>query len=416
MRIQPWYSLVGHSVVHCGPEPIVMTEPGARILADIEAVNQIPVVPVMLDVICRITGMGFAAVGRVTSSQWIACSVLDKISFGLKPGGELQLETTICDEIRQCGEGVIIDHVQEDAQYRHHHTPAMYGFQSYISLPIFLKNGEFFGTLCAIDPRPARLNNPETIGMFRLFADLIAFHLDANEQHGRTRQQLSDEQKIAELREQFIAILGHDLRNPVGAIRNSAALLAPLTTNADMRSLVAIIQNASHRMENLIGNILDFAMGRLGGGITSEMVVSNDLEEVIEEVIREMELLWPRRVINREVALHIPVRCDEKRVAQLFSNLLGNALSYGDPLQPVTITMKSKGNFFLLSVCNEGTPIPEEIQAGLFRPFSRGQVKPGNKGLGLGLYIASEIARSHGGILKVESSEAATCFTFEMTL
>ena len=69
----------------------------------------------------------------------------------------------------------------EDKDYCGHHTPRMYGLQSYISMPIVLSNGEFFGTLCAIDPRPARLNRPEVIGMFRNFAQLIAFHLDAQE-------------------------------------------------------------------------------------------------------------------------------------------------------------------------------------------------------------------------------------------
>jgi GAF domain-containing protein len=90
----------------------------------------------------------------------------------------------------------------------------MYRFQSYISMPIFLKDGMFFGTLCAIDPRPARLKNPETIGMFKLFAELIAFHLDAADRLATSEASLSGERQTAELREQFIAVLGHDLRNP----------------------------------------------------------------------------------------------------------------------------------------------------------------------------------------------------------
>ena len=136
----------------------------------------------MLEVICRTTGMGFAAVARVTENRWIACSVRDEIAFGLQPGGELTVETTLCHEVRQSQSAVVIDHVADDPVYRAHHTPATYGFQSYISMPIVLAGGEFFGTLCAIDPRPARINTPETIGMFKLFAELIAFHLKANEQ------------------------------------------------------------------------------------------------------------------------------------------------------------------------------------------------------------------------------------------
>jgi hypothetical protein len=82
----------------------------------------------------------------------------------LKPGGELKVETTICHEIQQSREPVVIDHVAEDDSWRHHPTPAMYGFQSYISMPIILADGSFFGTLCAIDPRPAHLRTPEIIG------------------------------------------------------------------------------------------------------------------------------------------------------------------------------------------------------------------------------------------------------------
>lgn len=145
--------------------------------ADIEAITRIPIVPKLLEVVCRTTGMGFAAIARVTEDKWVACSVRDEIHFGLEAGGELKLETTICNEIRQSGEAVIIDHVDQDKVFAGHHTPAMYGFQSYISMPIICRDGSFFGTLCAIDPKPAKLNNPAIIGIFKLFAELIAFHL-----------------------------------------------------------------------------------------------------------------------------------------------------------------------------------------------------------------------------------------------
>ena len=98
--------------------------------ADVAAVKQIAAVPTILEVVCRTTGMGFAAIARVTEDRWIACSVKDDIQFGLQPGGELQIETTICNEIRQHREPVVIDNVAEDPAYCGHHTPAKYGFQS----------------------------------------------------------------------------------------------------------------------------------------------------------------------------------------------------------------------------------------------------------------------------------------------
>src|ERR1700684_4408763 len=110
---------------------------GAKMLEqDIAAVGSIKAIPTILDIVCRTTGMRFAAVARVTADRWIACSVRDDIAFGLEPGGELKVETTICDEIRQTHQAVVIDHVAEDDAWCRHPTPALYGFQSYISMPI----------------------------------------------------------------------------------------------------------------------------------------------------------------------------------------------------------------------------------------------------------------------------------------
>src|ERR1700683_3504686 len=111
---------------------------GQDFQSEIERVRRIAAVPTILDVVCRTTGMRFAAVARVTEDRWIACSVLDEIDFGLKPGGELTAETTICHEIRQSREPVVINNVAEDKAWCGHKTPAMYGFQSYISVPIVL--------------------------------------------------------------------------------------------------------------------------------------------------------------------------------------------------------------------------------------------------------------------------------------
>ncbi len=148
-----------------------------NLLEDVKAVNRISIIPTLLDVVCSAMGMGFAAVARVTDNQWIACAVRDEIEFGLKPGEELKIETTICQEVRQVENPVVIDHVAVDPRYADHISPKTYGYQSYISVPFVLHDGEFFGTLCAIDPKPAKINNSKTVGMFNLFAELISFHL-----------------------------------------------------------------------------------------------------------------------------------------------------------------------------------------------------------------------------------------------
>ncbi len=383
--------------------------------ADIEAVGAISAVPTILDVVCRLTGMGFAAVARVTEQRWICCAVNDLIQFGLQPGGELKVETTICHEVREMRAPVVIDHVAEDTLYCRHHTPAMYGFQSYISMPIVLKDGRFFGTLCAIDPRPRRLKNPETMGMFKLFAELIAFHLDTGERLAASEASLTGERQNSELREHFIAVLGHDLRNPLASIDAGARLLQKTSLNEKATTIVTMMQDSVRRMAKIIDNVMDLARGRLGGGIALDRACE-PLGPVLDQVVAEARLTYPERAIDVAFDLTAPVDCDRSRIARLFSNLLGNALLYGKADAPVTIRASTRDGTFELSVANAGDQIPAAALARLFEPFARGDVRPSQHGLGLGLYIASQIARAHGGTLDVTSTPAETRFTFRMPL
>lgn len=382
---------------------------------EIDAIDSIAAVPVILNVVCRVTGMGFAAVARVTEGRWVCLAVNDEIAFGLKPGGELKVETTICHEVRQARDAVVIDHVAEDAVYRQHHTPAMYGFQSYISMPIFLKDGSFFGTLCAIDPKPAKLKNPGVIGMFRLFADMIAYHLDAASRLAAAEADLIDARAASQLREQFIAVLGHDLRNPLAAISAGTRLLQRTPLNEKATAIVGMMHQSVDRMSALIDNVLDFARGRLGGGLTLSRK-PDPLEMPLRHVIAELQSTHPDRIIETDFNMTRPVDCDPVRIAQLFSNLLANALMYGAEGKPLHVKASTEGEFFELAVCNAGVPIPAATRERLFYPFSRGEVRPSQQGLGLGLYIASEIARAHDGTIDVTSDEVQTCFTFRMPL
>lgn len=385
------------------------------ILRDIEAVIAVDVVPKILQTICRLTGMGFAAVARVTPERWVACAVRDQIDFGLVPGGELPVETTICHEIRQTGRAVIIDHVAVDDAFRAHPTPALYGFQSYISVPIY-SGGAFFGTLCAIDPKPADLRGSMAQETFELFAELIGQHLDARERLARSERALLGEREIAEFREQFIAVLGHDLRNPLAAIEGASRLLARPQTEERAAWIHSQMQASIGRMTGLIDNVMDFARARLGGGFTVERVVNLKLGQVLEQVIMEMKTARPDREINAHIALDQPVAGDNRRLAQVFSNLLANALNHGRPDAPVEVFARTGNGQFEVAVANQGEMIPEATLEKLFLPFSRAAMKPNKQGLGLGLYIASEIARAHGGSLTATSNEQETRFTFRIPI
>lgn len=124
----------------------------------------------ILEEICTRTGMGFAAVARVTEQRWIACQVLDKIEFGLEPGEELKIRETICDEIRDSGEAVVFDDASDDIKWSRHPVPVIYGFKSYCSFPVYLDDGTFFGTLCAIDQAKRQVSDEATILCFSEYA------------------------------------------------------------------------------------------------------------------------------------------------------------------------------------------------------------------------------------------------------
>ena len=227
---------------------------------------------------------------------------------------------------------------------------------------------------------------------------------------------LASERETSELREQFIAVLGHDLRNPLASISAGARILGRGAKTDKEHQVVAMLETTVTRMAGLIDNVLDFARGRLGGGIALDRNARKPLEPVLHQVIDELRLSSPGRQIEVEYALDSPVDCDRTRIGQLVSNLVGNALSHGSSNQPVRVRAETEDGLFKLSVSNSGDPIPEAAIEKLFEPFFRGEVRASRQGLGLGLHIASQIAKAHDGVLTVTSTAEETKFTFVMPL
>jgi sigma-B regulation protein RsbU (phosphoserine phosphatase) len=227
---------------------------------------------------------------------------------------------------------------------------------------------------------------------------------------------LSSEREIAELREQFIAVLGHDLRNPLASLSAGVRLMLAAKSPAEAEKLGRMMQGSVDRMAKLVDSVMDFARGRLGGGLALKDKEPIDLDPVFAQVIEELSIDHPDRQIITEIALSRPVMCDGGRLAQLLSNLLANALHHGARDKPVRFSAATHASSLVMSVANAGAPIPPELIDHLFQPFYRGKVGASKQGLGLGLYIASEIAKAHNGWLDVTSDEAETRFTLIMPL
>ncbi|OBU48937.1 histidine kinase [Stenotrophomonas maltophilia] len=389
-----------------------MTDP--HLLNDVAEIGRIEAVPRILETVAHITGSRFTAIARVTETTWTACATLDTLGFGLVPGGQLVLETTICDEIRQSSTSVVFARASTHPLYSKHHTPRIYGLESYASVPIHRPDGRFFGTLCAIDSSPGNFDEAHVRRSMELLAELVGNYLDKEDRLQEAETALSDAQRDSDLRDQFIAVLGHDLRSPLQAISVAADALEDEATSARQQQMLAHIASGVTRMDGLINDVLDFARGRLGGGIPISLRESDTLQADLERVAAEVAIATGREDIDVQMRIEGSVVCDPGRLSQLLANLLTNAVQHGERSLPVTLRVHAASNRLTLDVHNAGCIAPDRLST-IFNPFSREKGELPRPGLGLGIYIASEIAKSHGGILDVVSSESAgTVFTFRM--
>jgi signal transduction histidine kinase len=381
---------------------------------DIAAVAGISAVPTILRTIRESTGLRYTLIARVLPDRWVACAVHDEIDFGLGVGGELDVATTLCSVVRDTHEPVVIENVGVDPVYCGHPTPRMYGFQSYIAVPIFRRSGEYFGNICGLDPLPRTLKDAKTLSTLRLFSELISLQLEAEERHEGDRAALCEQREAAKLREEFIAVLGHDLRNPLNAIQVGTDLLLQQAASRERRVLERI-GSSTRRISGLVEDLLDLARGRLGGGIPLDRAEVSDLEARLRHVLAEVQASYPERSVTFEASIQGPVSCDPKRIEQLLSNLLGNALQHGAPAKPVQVLIQGGGSELRIVVVNHGPPISEEAKSQLFQPYMRGSTGTARDGLGLGLYIVAQIAQSHGGQVDVVSEGGLCTFTFSMS-
>ena len=392
----------------------------------VSEIQAIGAVPKILETVAAMTGLRFVCIAHVTEDSWTACAVLDQLEFGLKPGSGLDLSTTLCQQVRETEQAVIIDHVRDSARYHDHHTPRLYGFQSYFSIPVLRPGGQYFGTLCGLDPEPARLTGETTVSTLTLFAELISKQLEAEQARAQVQHELLSERETAELREQFIAVLGHDLRTPLGAILSGAEILLLKHHDQVTRQVAERIRRSTARITALIDDVVDFTRGRMGGGIALGLRLEADTDLFLRQVVDELCDLYPGRRIDSNIAPALALRCDPDRLSQLLSNLLKNALVHGSDAALIVVDAHLDKGMFVLRVANGGADLAPEVLEQLFRPFWRGSASNaasnatsstsshGGEGLGLGLYIVDQIARGHQGKVTVSSTGGTTAFTFTM--
>jgi signal transduction histidine kinase len=268
--------------------------------------------------------------------------------------------------------------------------------------------GELVLTVPGGEPRtvvmfgvPLRDTRGEVVGSVTAIEDVTA-----------ERAISAERERIAEFQHQMLGIVGHDLRNPLGAMVAGIALLDAAIEGTPAAAVVRRIESSTHRMTRIVEQLLDMTRARLGQGIPIE---PRDIQllSILRAAVDELSLAYPKNRFELVDPIEVEGRWDPDRLAQVVSNLLGNAAQYGRKDAPVTIRLERGDSTVAITVTNaiRDQPIPRDQLAVMFDPYRRGRGSEHRRGgLGLGLYIVQQIVQSHGGTIEVESTMAGTAF------
>ncbi len=228
---------------------------------------------------------------------------------------------------------------------------------------------------------------------------------------------LSYSNSVDHSRELLLGILGHDLRSPLSAVSMLSGLLEKTEDLSDSsRQMASLIVVSAREMNRLVGDLLDFAGSHLGVKMKVQRQSMN-LEELCREVIEEIRAAHHTRVFDLQSHGDVNGEWDRPRLRQLISNLLANAVQHGAAQTPIRVFIKSEGQEVMLGVCNQGPPISRSLRAVMFDPLrysSTSELTRELGGFGLGLYIAQEVAKAHGGIIEVSSDATENSFTVKL--
>ena len=231
----------------------------------------------------------------------------------------------------------------------------------------------------------------------------------------QSHRQRAEAEDRALLAEQTLGIVGHDLRNPLAAIQMAAEILGLRTLDANQQlALGERIRSSTRRANRLIADLLDFTRARTGRGLSLSKTLV-DGHAVARDVVAELATAHPGRQLRHTEIGDARITADADRIGQALGNLISNALTYGSPDTPVTVSSEGRTHSVHFSVHNHGTPIDPGMRPTIFEPMTRGEFAGHLRSVGLGLYIVREIATAHGGDVDYRSDEAsATTFVIEL--
>lgn len=358
----------------------------------VELLTSLDSVAALLRVVCDISGLGVATVAEVTEQRWIACAVEDRIAFGLQPGAELDLESTLCNHVRSSHDAVIISDVTQNPTYCDHPAPGLYGWKSYLSVPVFRPNGTFFGTLCAFDPQPApRLEQRPVIDTLDGFARLLGELLAREEQRREASPGARGDLDLTPLREQLLVLLEEDLQRPLQALAKEASADAAQAQR---------LQVEAQRLAEGSAAAADFVRVRLGHGLPLKLTLVEGVNERLTNLLATLQARFPDQTLGSELPeLPAAVRLDLPRLLQA----MGALLEWVASRNPAGGTLLLRGELdercYRLAVESRTAVVDPGSLSQVFQPALTEATPEQPARLELSLYLAQEVARGHGGSL-----------------
>lgn len=380
----------------------------APLVSNIKKLNAIPELLERLKYLCESTNMGLVGILAPHMETWAVCAVYNALDENINLGTAFQFNNTTSNQ--HLKENIaVIENGNGIEAYNAVGKLTAHKINKAITAPIHRSNGKFFGLLCAMDTGSNFTEGIAVHEIYNFHSRVLGTSIELAERFDEVNYQLKHEREKAEKNATFIAILAHDLRNPVATVRMCSDIILKAGPNSVVSKNAEIIKLSSYRMQELIDSMLDTAQGRFGEGIKIEkkvnnVLLANALYHVVDEIMAVNYL-----EIQTSLKLTSPVNCDVERIAQLASNLLSNAVHHGDG-KNILMNVRTIKDAFVLTVSNTGPTIPKAKQKKIFEPYYSDFTQENKRGLGLGLYISAQIAQSHGGSLKVRSKAGVTKF------
>lgn len=334
-----------------------------------------------------------------------------KADFGLKAPFDTLREVPVDDSICRytlAGQEIIAPDTKIHPLLKDHPTTEPWGIAAFISIPMVTSEGHVIGTFCAIDPSIHPWSENDLTVMRELTKGVMT--------EIELRTQLEEFTQERAMREQFVAALSHDLRNPIGVAKMSAQLLSNSDYDPNERKeLVQMIQENMERADAMIADLLNVTSLKAGDKMQIKVTECN-LETIAQSTIDTLEKMH-RRSISLKIVGKLQGYWDSNGLRRVLENLVGNGIKYGTPNSRVSVEITAEDSHILINVHNHGNPIPPEMIERIFDPFHRADAakKSLQTGWGIGLTIVRALIKAHGGEISVRSNDAEGT-TFSVTL